>query len=221
MHDAMTSAINPKPEERPAVGDRMVGLSAFTQRRKAESREQLLSAATELFREKGYYAVSIDDIAALAGVSRMTFYRHFRSRAAILMELFEHGVATAMPQLLAIRDRDFRDPAVVYAWVAGIFDADWPHRRLRLAFSQAARMDREFVEGTQRLIRQVIEGLGERIPAFAVSDQGEDRRRWLQAWLVVYEILDQSNQSMLDMGVGRDPLILDLVTERFTAFAAR
>lgn len=201
--------------------DRMVGLAAFTQRRKRESRDQLLAAATSLFHDKGYYSVSVDDIAGLAGVSRMTFYRHFRSRAAILMELFERNSATVVPQLLSIGDQDYRDPATVHAWITNIFDADWPARQILRAIAQAVRMDREFVEAAQRFISGFVTGLGEKIPAFAATPEGTERRRWLAGWLILYEILDQSNQATLDMGVGRDPLIIDLLTERFVGFVTR
>jgi AcrR family transcriptional regulator len=206
---------------RPKTDDRMVGLAAFTQRRKRASREQLLDAATQLFHDKGYYSVSVDDIAGLAGVSRMTFYRHFRSRAAILMELFERNSAEVLPQLLSIADEEYRDPAVVRAWIEGIFDADWSGRHILRAIAQAVRMDREFVEAAQTFIDDFVAGLGERIPAFAADPAGIGRKRWLEGWLIVYEILDQSNQATLDMGLGRDPLVMELLTERFVSFVTR
>lgn len=203
------------------VDDRMVGLAAFTQRRKRESRDQLLAAAISLFHDKGYYSVSVDDIAGLAGVSRMTFYRHFRSRAAILMELFERNSVAAMPQLLSIGEQDWRDPATVRLWIAGIFDADWPARKILRAIAQAVRMDTEFVEAAQMFITGFVSGLGGKIPAFAASPEGEGRKRWLEGWLILYEILDQSNQATLAMGVGGDPLVIDLLTERFISFVTR
>ena len=203
------------------TGERMVGLAAFTQRRKRESREQLLAAATQLFHDKGYYSVSVDDIAGLAGVSRMTFYRHFRSRAAILMELFERNSAVVLPQLFSIGDQDWRDPATVRGWIEGIFEADWPGRHILRAISQAVRMDREFVEAAQNFIGGFVEGLGRKIPAFAADPDGPDRKRWLEGWLIVYQILDQSNQATLDMGLGRDPLVIELLAERFVEFVTR
>ena len=201
--------------------DRMVGLAAFTQRRKRESREQLLDAATNLFHDKGYYSVSVDDIAGMAGVSRMTFYRHFKSRAAILMELFERNSEAVFPQLFSIGDQDYRDPATVRAWIEGIFDADWPGRQILRAIAQAVRMDREFVEAAQNFIGGFVSGLGEKIPAFAADPNGPDRKQWLEGWLIVYQILDQSNQATLDMGLGRDPIVIELLAERFVGFVTR
>ena len=187
--------------------DRMVGLAAFTQRRKRESREQLLDAATNLFHDKGYYSVSVDDIAGMAGVSRMTFYRHFKSRAAILMELFERNSEAVFPQLFSIGDQDYRDPATVRAWIEGIFDADWPGRQILRAIAQAVRMDREFVEAAQNFIGGFVRGLGEKIPAFAADPNGPDRKQWLDGWLIVYQILDQ--------------IVIELLAERFVGFVTR
>ncbi len=44
------------------------------------TRERLISAAFELFSERGFDASTVDDVAERAGVSRTTFFRHFRSK---------------------------------------------------------------------------------------------------------------------------------------------
>jgi AcrR family transcriptional regulator len=48
-------------------------------------REELLSAATRLFRERGYRAVSMEDIGAQAGIAGPSIYRHFTGKAEILV----------------------------------------------------------------------------------------------------------------------------------------
>ncbi|GAB3584884.1 TetR/AcrR family transcriptional regulator [Amycolatopsis endophytica] len=47
-------------------------------------REQLLSAAAELFHRRGFHAVSMEDIGAAAGIAGPSVYRHFASKAALL-----------------------------------------------------------------------------------------------------------------------------------------
>jgi len=47
-------------------------------------REQILSAAAELFHRKGFHAVSMEDIGAAAGIAGPSVYRHFSSKAALL-----------------------------------------------------------------------------------------------------------------------------------------
>jgi AcrR family transcriptional regulator len=56
-------------------------------RMKAERRLQLVRAATRLFAERGFRAVSMEDLAAEAGVSGPAVYRHFPSKEALLADL--------------------------------------------------------------------------------------------------------------------------------------
>ncbi|GAA1661222.1 TetR/AcrR family transcriptional regulator [Fodinicola feengrottensis] len=51
----------------------------------ATRREQILAAATELFVQRGYRAVSMEDIGAAAGIAGPSVYRHFASKADLLM----------------------------------------------------------------------------------------------------------------------------------------
>lgn len=46
--------------------------------------EQLAAIAADLFARRGYHAVSVQDIAAVAGLSGPAIYRHFRGKQAIL-----------------------------------------------------------------------------------------------------------------------------------------
>jgi AcrR family transcriptional regulator len=56
-------------------------------RMKAERRLQLVRAATRLFAERGFRAVSMEDLAAEAGVSGPAVYRHFASKEGLLADL--------------------------------------------------------------------------------------------------------------------------------------
>jgi AcrR family transcriptional regulator len=51
----------------------------------ASRREELLAAATALFRSRGYRAVSMEDIGASAGIAGPSIYRHFAGKAEILV----------------------------------------------------------------------------------------------------------------------------------------
>jgi AcrR family transcriptional regulator len=55
-------------------------------------RQDVLSASSVLFNERGYYSVSMEDIAAAASVSRATLYRHFNTKVTILEELTSWAV---------------------------------------------------------------------------------------------------------------------------------
>jgi AcrR family transcriptional regulator len=50
-------------------------------------REQLLAAATDLFGRRGFHAVSMEDIGAAAGITGPSVYRHFPSKAALMVAI--------------------------------------------------------------------------------------------------------------------------------------
>src|SRR6185437_4412055 len=54
---------------------------------KEMTRRLLLSTALDLFNTKGYTATTIDEIAAAAGTTRVTFYAYFPSRADVMKAL--------------------------------------------------------------------------------------------------------------------------------------
>jgi AcrR family transcriptional regulator len=198
---------------------RSTGLADFQSRRKQGSRENLLAAAKEAFCVSGYFAVSVEDIASAAGVSRMTFYRHFSDKSAIAIELFRQNAETAMPRLLAIGERNFRDLLTIEHWIAGLFAADRSSRQLLRVFIQANVDEAHFSETGHNFIENIISGLGQKIPAFAHDRAApSERRRWLESWLLIYEILDQANHAARDSGVATDPLVTEILAERFLAF---
>jgi AcrR family transcriptional regulator len=194
-------------------------LFAFHRKRKQDSRDRLLAAAMAQFGARGYLAVSVEDIATAAGVSRVTFYRHFGGKEALAVQLFLNVAKVAMPRFLRIGDLDFHDRRTVNDWIGGMFASDRDNRALLTIFTQASVAGGEFVTRGHQYLADSIRALGERIPAFALDpDSPMDRRRWIEAWLLIYELKDQSNHAALGSGVATDPLIIDILTDRFLAF---
>ena len=60
---------------------------------RAEVRRDLVAAAVELFRTRGYDETTVDDIAGAAGVGRRTFFRYFRSKEDAISADHETGLA--------------------------------------------------------------------------------------------------------------------------------
>ena len=46
----------------------------------------ILKAAVKLLDERGYHAMTVDDIASVAGVGKQTIYRRWQSKAAVVLE---------------------------------------------------------------------------------------------------------------------------------------
>jgi AcrR family transcriptional regulator len=57
------------------------------ERKKLETRQGLLEAALELFREKGYDEATVEEITERADVAKGTFFNYFASKEALLSEL--------------------------------------------------------------------------------------------------------------------------------------
>jgi AcrR family transcriptional regulator len=62
-------------------------MSDLRERRHRETRRELMQTGMRLFAEQGYDAVTMEQIAGEAGVSRRTLYRHFPSKDRILLDL--------------------------------------------------------------------------------------------------------------------------------------
>lgn len=68
------------------------------ERKKEETRQAILAAASELFKEKGYEATSVDEIVNRADIVKGTFYYHFESKEQVLVNLRFDAIARAMEQ---------------------------------------------------------------------------------------------------------------------------
>jgi AcrR family transcriptional regulator len=55
-------------------------------------KERILLAAADLIALKGYHTVSIMDLGAAAGITGSAIYRHFGSKSAVLVELFDRVI---------------------------------------------------------------------------------------------------------------------------------
>jgi AcrR family transcriptional regulator len=66
-------------------------------------RAGILTAAADLFRERGYRAATLDEIARRIGVSKPTLYGYFRSKEELLAAIFHRAMSLFERDLGAIR----------------------------------------------------------------------------------------------------------------------
>lgn len=90
-------------------------------RRKEERPGELLSAALDLFVEKGFAATRLDDVAARAGVSKGTLYLYFDSKEALFRAVIQEGVLPTLEAgeaMLADATGSARDllRCLLYGW---------------------------------------------------------------------------------------------------------
>ncbi|MCW4454538.1 TetR/AcrR family transcriptional regulator [Flavobacterium sp. MXW15] len=69
-------------------------------------RAAILDAAKEMFVELGFNGVSMDGIAARAGVSKLTVYSHFGDKEALFLEAVQAKCVEMMPDALFVTDAE-------------------------------------------------------------------------------------------------------------------
>lgn len=79
----------------------------------AENRRNILEAASRLFREKGFEAVSVAEVMKAAGLTHGGFYGHFKSKDDLIAQTLAHatGAAAALAPGLADYAGDYLSPA--------------------------------------------------------------------------------------------------------------
>jgi AcrR family transcriptional regulator len=89
---------------------------------KAKRRATLVTAASELFAQRGYDHASLDELAARVGVTKPIVYRHFTSKKDLYLELLAvhrdellHTLAEGMTEAGPLAERV---PAVADDWFA-------------------------------------------------------------------------------------------------------
>jgi len=73
------------------------GMTVTSDSKTARTRALLQAAALRLFSEQGYDATTVEQIAREAGVSHMTFFRHFPTKDAVVLDDgFDPAIAAAV-----------------------------------------------------------------------------------------------------------------------------
>lgn len=76
------------PENPPAP------VASLKERQRQERVELILNAAEAVMAEKGYYEMSMDEIAARVGIAKGTIYLHFPGKEDLFIALFKRGLTS-------------------------------------------------------------------------------------------------------------------------------
>ena len=198
-------------------------MAGLRKAQKEMTRRLLLSTALDLFNTKGYTATTIDEIAAAAGTTRVTFYAYFPSRADVMKALIGElnellgrtesptGQSTARALVGIVAEGD---PAKIGGWLretAANWDAIRPYTK---AAFEAAAVDPE--------IRALLdEWLGE---ATGDIEEGLDQAGRFAPWsrrLRGVLAMTQLDHLARNWAPGKwnadEPQMLDVLTESWVA----
>jgi AcrR family transcriptional regulator len=96
--------------------------------KETDARRRILDAAYDLFSQQGVRAVGVDAIIERSGVARMTLYRHFGSKDALVLAFLERREKLWTKEWLQAEvERRAADPADRLLAVFDVFD-EWFHR---------------------------------------------------------------------------------------------
>lgn len=137
-------------------------------RKRQVVRDALSDAAAEMFRIRGFEAVTVEEIAQAAGVSRRTFFRYYESKEDVMVERLdrdgERFIAELAarpldePPLLAIRNALI--PAIEY----GLEEADLVRDATRL-LRETSALRRALMERRNRLEERIAALMTQRLGA--------------------------------------------------------
>ncbi|MGN7151138.1 TetR/AcrR family transcriptional regulator [Arthrobacter sp. SAFR-179] len=142
------------------------------------TRQKLFDASMELIGERGAASVTVDEIAAAAGVSKGTVYYNFGSKSELIAQLLRHGVDILKAQLLEAADSagTGRDPLLAMEAMIGQamdFMAEYPSFA-RLWVSENWRIPSEW-QGTFSVLRgELLEVIGKAVERVAKAYPVDD-----------------------------------------------
>jgi AcrR family transcriptional regulator len=163
-------------------------------RRKA-ARAQILRAAADLFRERGYQASTVDHIAARLGMSKASLYTHFRAKEEMLaaisretIEAFTRDLNLVLASRLGAEDklrtvvRQHVQFVIANRSFLTVFFGEEANLPPRFVRSLAAQKDR-YDKGVERIVEEGVRGgvfreMSPRLVVFAVLGMVN----WVHKW---------------------------------------
>ncbi|HTD06473.1 helix-turn-helix domain-containing protein [Undibacterium sp.] len=154
------------------------------ERKRRQTVDHLAGHAFRLFEAQGYDAVTMEQIAAEADVSKGTLYNHFPVKEALLAHQFHLELAADMPRMLAAMQAEPDFAGRVRCWLHA--SADWSENRrgylphyLRFRF---ASLNRSEAGADQKPARSGLDQLFDALIR-AAQDAGELRPEFPSAQL--------------------------------------
>jgi AcrR family transcriptional regulator len=160
-------------------------IDARAESRSARKRRAILEAGRTLFLRHGYRGTSMDEIAAIAGVSKQTVYKHFADKESLFSEIV---ISTVEEVAKPVHDE------VLKLQDSGDLEADL--RRL------ARRLLRMVIQPRILQLRRLVIGEAGRFPELGRTFYEQGPGRTIAALAAVFERL--ADQGVLRPG---DPLL--------------
>ena len=158
------------------------------------TRAAIRAAALTLTRERGYAAMTVDDVAALAGVSRRTVFNHFSSKADLLVVGLEPPEPAAVEAFVNGSGSVLEDLGALLASGAEAVESE---RGWLLSFPEIVRDNPEVERAVHERLRIVAQSLAEAAARRLGAEPDDPRTRAVVALAMAIQ------RSSLDLWCGR------------------
>lgn len=134
------------------------------------TKQKLFEASMELIGERGAAGVTVDEIAAAAGVSKGTVYYNFGSKSDLIAQLLRHGVDILEARLLSVQGESADSLAGMDAMIGQAMDfmAEYPSFA-RLWVSENWRTPSEWQDTFAELRARLLGVIGSAIESVAAE----------------------------------------------------
>ena len=158
------------------------------------TRAAIRAAALTLTRERGYAALTVDDVAALAGVSRRTVFNHFASKADLLVVGLEPPAPEVVEAFVNGSRSLLEDLGTLLASGAESVESE---RGWLLSFPEIVRDNPEVERAVHERLRIVAQSLAEAAGRRLGAEPDDPRTRAVVALAMAIQ------RSSLDLWCGR------------------
>ena len=158
------------------------------------TRAAIRAAALTLTRERGYSAMTVDDVATLAGVSRRTVFNHFSSKADLLVVGLEPPEPEVVEAFINGSGSLLEDLGVLLASGAEAFESE---RGWLLSFPEIVRDNPEIERTIHERLRAIAVSLTDAASRRLGSEPDDPRARAVVALAMAIQ------RSAMDLWCGR------------------
>jgi AcrR family transcriptional regulator len=206
---------------------RSEGADAASGERTQETRAAIIAAAREVLLEKGYAGTRVEDIINRAGISRPTFYRHFKDKFEVAKAYHALSGDETLGPWGALAAVDMSDLAAIRRWLEKLLDTFAARRDELVVWAEMSAIEPNYLMRMPRQMPTLIELLGRTIPAFAKAqaqapfEGSEPGPVWVEAFLLLEHLSYYCTWLALGKHVISKKQSVDYFCDRLHRFAGR
>jgi AcrR family transcriptional regulator len=171
--------------------------------------QQMLEAASELFGELGYHAVSMDQIADVVGISKPMLYAYFDSKEGLCTACLERAGTEAINSISGSYRPGLTPEQSLWSGFIAFFEfvrrspSSW--RLIRSEFSYDVPLFQDMVKGIHTDLRAVIQELEKMASVETVGDPFSDPELRAAASFALFGAASELANRWLDAGFKTEP----------------